>query len=235
MRSKGSTLFSVLANGRDAFFVLFDGKDTRKVCSVKQIREWLEGEFREYAAGVALFEAHGRSGVLKRLLAGACTEYTREVLARELAKLVVGIVPIASEKTPVVAFVASKPRISPPEPTPEADDVRRQRRKLFADRDYLHASLELLPTEQQRLDASLQLLAIVQRIQLSYDLEAGRVVVPEPTLGPDLATLTDAGEIRRLLANLKPLRSKLKNRPDRADKLAEVEADILTLETKLKP
>ncbi len=75
---------------------------------------------------------------------------------------------------------------------------------------------------------------MVKRIQLSYDVAAGRVVVPEPTPGPDLASVTDAGEIRRLLANLKPQRSKLKKRADRADDLAAVEADIALLEEKLK-
>jgi hypothetical protein len=52
--------------------------------------------------------------------------------------------------------------------------------------------------------------------------------------GPDLAALTDEGEVRRLLANLKPQRSKLKKRPDRAGDLAQVVAQITLLETKLK-
>jgi hypothetical protein len=214
---------------------------------------WLEGKARDYAAGVALFEAHGRSGVLKRLLASSCTDYTREVLARELAKLAdvsvndtvnvsvkapalcdghVISVPKKAEKTaPDSDFLCDGHVISPP----AGDELRRHRRQLFAERDYLHARLSLLPTEKERLEAALQLLDTAKRIQLSYDVEAGRVSAPVAAPKSDLVGLDDAGEIRRLLANLRPLRSKLKSRPDRADKLAEVEADIQLLETKLKP
>jgi hypothetical protein len=214
---------------------------------VKEVRKWLESSQRDYAAGVALFEAHGRSAVLKRLLAGGATDYTREVLARELAKLATNLATLATMSDPSpthvhVADISPKPVHETPIRVPEAEksadsteDIRRQRRDLFAQRDYLHARLSLLPTEQGRLEAALQLLDTVKRIQLSYDVAAGRAVDPEPAPGPDLASIDDAGEIRRLLANLKPLRSKLKKRPDRADKLAEVEADIALLEAKLKP
>ncbi|WP_210519910.1 hypothetical protein [Hymenobacter terricola] len=198
---------------------------------MKEIREWLESEGRDYAAGVALFAVHGRSGVLKRLVAGTCTDYTREVLERELGKLV------AEENGAKSIIGDKKPTIPAPEPEKPAladDELRRQRRALFAQRDYLHASLELLPTEAERLAAALQLLDTVKRLQLSYDVAAGRVVEALSTPGPDLAALTDAGEIRRLLANLKPQRSKLKKRSDRADDLAAVEADIALLEEKLK-
>ncbi|WP_310395712.1 hypothetical protein [Hymenobacter sp.] len=204
------------------------------------MRKWLESSQRDYAAGVALFEAHGRSSVLKRLLSGPASDYTREVLVRELTKLTApvlcdGHVISGPKKVAAVPAKAEILRDLHVTEAPNGEELRRQRRKLFADRDYLHASLELLPTEKERLAASLQLLESVKRIQLSYDVAAGRVVDPAPAPGPDLAAITDAGEVRRLLANLKPLRSKLKNRPDRADKLAEVEADIHLLEAKLKP
>jgi hypothetical protein len=206
---------------------------------VKQIQQWLAGPERDYTAGVALFEAHGRSGVLKRLLAGTCTDYTREVLERELRKLlcdghVISVPEKAPESPAKPDSLCDGHVISVPVPAPEPDELRGQRRKLFADRDYLHARLELVATDEERLAMSLELLATAERIQHSYDMAAGRVVVPEAVPTIDLAAITDAGEIRRLLANLKPLRSKLKKRPDRADRLAEVEADIALLELKLK-
>ncbi|HEX8348335.1 MAG TPA: hypothetical protein VF598_00105, partial [Hymenobacter sp.] len=54
---------------------------------ILEISTWLTSN-RDYAAGVALYVAHGSSRVIKRLVTSSCTDYTREVLERELTRLI---------------------------------------------------------------------------------------------------------------------------------------------------
>ncbi|MDB5270860.1 MAG: hypothetical protein JWP58_3900, partial [Hymenobacter sp.] len=125
-----------------------------------------------------------------------------------------------------------RPAAAPAAPAPRVA-VDPQRRDWFADRNLLHAQLGLVATDAERLEMSLRILELGDLIRQSYAQAA--LASPEPSPDHKWATLTDAGEMRRLLANLRPQRSKLKNRPDRAADLATVEADIHFLETKLKP
>ncbi|HEX8656592.1 MAG TPA: hypothetical protein VF690_03620 [Hymenobacter sp.] len=91
----------------------------------------------------------------------------------------------------------------------------------------------MLQGDEARRTAAFRILELAGLIDASYQQERAAAGAP-PAENP-LASLTDAGEIRRLLANLRPRRSKLKSRPDRAADLARIEADIHLLETKLKP
>jgi hypothetical protein len=190
---------------------------------MEDVKDWLEGEERDYAAGVALYEAHGTSAVVRKLLAYGETEFTRTKLVQALEQLVA--------TTPVAAPLA----VPVPVPVAAPVAVDPQRRDWFAERNYLHAQLDLVTTDGERLTMALRILDLADLISQSYDQQAGRAPVPLPAgqASPGLADLEEEGEIRRLLANLRPQRTKLKKRPDRADDLATVEANINLLEEKL--
>ena len=191
---------------------------------MEQIQAWLEGE-QSYAAGVALYEAHGTSSVVRKLLACGETQFTRGKLAQELAKLVV-----AAPAPRVHVVDTSAKRV---EKTAEPVQVDPQRREWFAERNYLHAQLELVATDEERRVMALRILELADLLALSYDQAAGRAPTPPGQASPELEALDDVGDILRRLLNLRAQRSKLKKRPDRANDLLQVEANIHLLESKL--
>jgi len=209
---------------------------------VKEIREWLE-KGQNYAQGVALYETHGKSRVVLKTLRYGETEFTRGKLKSELLKLAgaesVRAVPISAERVrekPIRVPIPQKVDSSAGKVDSSAEKLASpaehpERRTWYATRAYAHAQLELVGTEAERRELAATILATTKKIDASYRaVEAPADVVP----GPDLAALDDVGEVRRLLANLRPQRSKLKNRPERAGDLARVVAQINLLEIKLK-
>jgi len=191
---------------------------------VKQIREWLESG-QDYAEGLDLYESHGSSQVVLTTLRYGATEFNRQKLRKELTSIAEAVTPPVA---PVRAPRAPKPSPAVAEPAPVDEALRARRRAWFAERNYLHPQLELIATDAERLAMSLRILALGDLISQSY---AAPVGLPAPLR---LAHVTDEGEIRRLLANLRPRRSRLKKRPERADDLAQVESEINYLEQKLK-
>ena len=199
-----------------------------QVCIVEEIREWLESG-QDYAQGVALYEKHGRSAVVRSTLGFGETEFTRAKLVHVLQQLV-GAAPPAA-----VARPAAVPAVVPTAPPAPSVTIDPQRRDWFAERNHLHAQLGLVASDAERRPMALRILELADLISQSYAAEAGHnLATSRPEAGHNLATLTDEGKIRQLLANLRPQRSKLKKRPDRAADLAQVEADIALLEAKLK-
>lgn len=203
---------------------------------MKQIREWLEEEAGAYAAGLALYEAYGTSSVVLSTLRYGETAFTRQKLRAELGKLVQGapdppvpIVGTSAKRVHVVPPAApSGPLASPAADVPET--LRQQRSSWYAERHRLHATLELLATDAERRVAAERILVISELLTASYQpAAAAPVVAPRP----DLAGVSDQGEIRRLLANLRPQVSKLKKNPARALDLQQAQADIKLLESKL--
>ncbi|OUJ68825.1 hypothetical protein [Hymenobacter crusticola] len=199
-----------------------------------EISTWLASP-GDYAAGVALFEKYGTSRVVKRLLAGACTTYTREVLARELSRLL--------EEVPAALPAAAPAPAAPIASVANADPLARlkeTRRGNFARRDYLRAQLERMPTDEERRVVALEILDLADSITASYDAEAHfqqHGVLPAapaaPAPAPELASLTSLGDIHYHLKLLRTQRSKLQDRPDRAEDHAQVVANIALLESKL--
>ena len=197
------------------------------------ISNWLASG-RDYETGVALYQQHGSSGLIKRLLTSSCTSYTRDVLAKELSKLVV--------TAPTPPSRTRSPDLARPVASTLPDmlvELRQARRPLLSEREYLHARLELL-SEVERGEAALCILAIGDELQKSYEAEAHYekygtlpAAVPAATPALELATLTDRSEIRRLLALARAQRSKLKGRADRVDDYTLVVANIELLESKL--
>ena len=198
---------------------------------------------------MALYAAHGKSRVVARSLAYGETDFTRGLLQRELQKLLdqsvcdgqvisVGQKPVAiATKADSLrdAQVIAPAAVPPIVPAASSDELRRQRSTWFAERDRLHAQLELVATDEQRRVMTMRILTLAAQIAASYEEQAGRTEpVPAAAPRPDLAAISDTGEIRRLLANLRPQASKLKYNPARAGDLAQARADILLLENKLK-
>lgn len=203
---------------------------------VKEIREWLESG-QEYAQGVALYERVGKSRVILNSLRRGASDFTRQKLREELSKLVVAEVApparvrVVDTSAKRVDKTPNRVHVGPPAGQDGPAPAHPERRTWYASRAYAHAQLELVGTDAERRELATSILATSAQITASYRaVEAPADVAP----GPDLAALADEGEVRRLLANLRPQRSKLKNRPDRAGDLARVVAQITLLETKLK-
>ncbi len=196
---------------------------------VKEIREWLESG-QDYAQGVALYESHGKSRVVLTALRRGVSDFTRQKLREELGSIAKAVMPPAAPvrvpKAPKQSPVAASSAMDSPPPVDEA--LRAQRRAWFAERNYLHPQLGLVATDTERLAMGLRILALGDLISQSYAAPVGLPVSLR------LAHVTDEGEMRRLLANLRPRRSKLKKWPDRAEDLAQVESEINYLEEKLK-
>lgn len=200
---------------------------------------------QDYAQGVALYETLGKSRVVLTALRYGATAFTRQKLKVELTKLLeqekgTGLVekgtkPPARQRAvqqPATVPIQAKGTRPAPEKGPGSPELQAQRRAWFAERNHLHPQLELVATDAERLAMSLRILELADLISQSYEQEAAPVAVHLAT--PGLAELTNEGEMRRLLANLRPQRTKLKKRPNRALDLAQVELDILILEEKLK-
>jgi hypothetical protein len=223
------------------FFVLFPSKIQCQVCIVKEIREWLESG-QDYAQGVALYERFGKSRIVLNALRRGASDFTRQKLREELSKLILEeVAPPARARARVVDTSAkrvdktpARVHVGPPAaqeagPAPADEAVRAQRSSWYAERHRLHATLELLATDEERRVAGERILVISELLTASYQGAAAPVVAP----GPDLAAVSDQGEIRRLLANLRPQVSKLKKKPARALDLQQAQADIKLLESKL--
>lgn len=199
---------------------------------MKEIGEWLEKGGPSYAQGVALYAAHGKSRVVLKSLQYGETAFTRATLVRELGRLAESdanasaSAPRPAKNAPAVAVAAKTASANPHEPPP--DKVRHQRSAWYAERHRLHGQLELLASDEARRVASERILDLSDSLTVSYQ------AAPEPALPrPDLAAVADQGEIRRLLANLRPQASKLKKNPGRTLDLQQVQADIEILEKNL--
>jgi hypothetical protein len=201
---------------------------------VKEIQQWLE-KGQDYAQGVALYEIHGKSRVVLNVLRRGASDYTRQKLREELKQLLEAHPPAIATRTPKstpVRPAVAPPVASPPEPLAVnvPDPVREQRSSWYAERHRLHATLELLATDEERQVAGKRILVISELLTASYQASAAPVAAAPR---PDLSLVRDQGEIRRLLANLRPQVSKLKKNPARALDLQQAQAAIKLLERNL--
>lgn len=236
------------------FCVLFIRDSRRQLRGMKlhDITAWLASD-RDFAPGVALYNAGTPSKTYQRLFALGATEYSRSVLVRELRALVDVVpapaplvAPVAAPEPPAaVPALAAVPVATdslpqPPAaalaPSPVLHDVYQQLKAVRDERSHLHPQLTGKNVgKKARGVLAMQIVALTsQEAKLkaleAHVLEHGRLPGPVAT-----AELTDAGELRRRLANCRSLRSKLKNNPARAADLADVEVEILLIQSKLKP
>ena len=216
---------------------------------LSEITAWLASE-QPFSQGAALYAQVGTNATYQRLFALPATDFSREVLQRELKALVRPAPPMG---TPLASWYQAAPPAAPaPQPAPEPvpptpnplsqgggsaalDQVRLQLRAVRDERSQLHAQLTAKNLgKKARYDIAARILALTdQEVKLKeaqVHVQAhGRLPGPVPT-----ADITDAGVLRQRLTNLLSLRSKLKKRPDRADALASAEAEIILIRSKLK-
>jgi len=187
---------------------------------------------QDYGQGVALYERFGKSRVVLTALGRGASEFTRQKLKAELSKLLVQEKVRAVDTSP--ERVRETPKSVPIAPKVDSSpEVHELRRAWYAERNHLHPQLELVATDAERLAMGLRILELGELISQSYAEQPNKAAECPGQVSAHLAALRDAGEIRRQLANLRPQRSKLKKRPNRATDLAQVELDIKFLEQKL--
>jgi|GEM_PF-2316825 len=198
------------------------------------ITAWLASS-QDFAQGRALYAALGTNRTYQRLFGLGATAYSRGVLVRELRALV-EVVPVALAV--VTAPAPAAPVLAPPPPRVELSpllfDLRQQLRQLRDERSHLHPQLTGKGVGRTARGAlALRIVEITsQEVQVkaleAHVLQHGRLPGPVAT-----ADVTDSGELRQRLLNLRSRRSKLKTKTDQAEKLAEVEAEILLIQSKI--
>lgn len=198
---------------------------------------------QDFVQGVALYAAaRAPSKTYQRLFALGATEYSRQVLLRELRVLAAtGPAEVAAPSpTPSAAPVAA-PTPPAPEPprtgpaNPLLTDLRQQLRGVRDERSHLHPQLTAARAGQKaRYAVAARIVALTGKEMELRDLEAH--VVQHGRLPGPVATdeLRDTGELRRRLQNRLSQRSKLRKQPEQADKLATIEAEIILIRSKLK-
>jgi hypothetical protein len=206
------------------------------------ISAWLASD-RPFAQGAALYAAAGPSATYQRLFALGATDYSRQVLERELSALVqdVRAEVAAVQSTPPAAPALIMPAPVPTPPpaganSPLLADVRRQLKAARDERSTSHAQLTAPNLGRKARYGLANRIADLtdQEVQLldteKHVLAHGRLPGPVAT-----AEVVDEVELRRRLGNLRCRRSKLRQCPERADDLATVEAEINLIESKLNP
>jgi hypothetical protein len=116
------------------------------------------------------------------------------------------------------------------------DELRDARRPLYDERSGLHAQLEGLPTEADRYLVACRIMALSQELSQNWEqdkyVRAHGQLPPPPALAVDLATLAPA-ELLKHRNNLRSRVSKLKNKPARANDLAQVQTELAQVEAQL--
>ena len=220
------------------------------------IRAWLASA-QDFAQGVALYAQLGTSPALKRLFALEATPHSRGVLLRELRALGAEPPPAAAPTSgpgpPPVPTPTTTPSTPGPAAAPAAEPapavaappasaateallagLAGQLKAVRDERSHLHPQLTGKNVgKKARGEIALRIVAVTAeegqlKAQLAHVQLHGRL--PGPVAS---AEVTDAGELRQRLANRRSQRSKLRLQPDKAAKLAEVEAEILLIVTKL--
>lgn len=208
---------------------------------LSDIRAWLASD-RDYAQGAALYAALGTSKTYQRLFGLAATTYSRGVLARELEALVVEVqhAIAASEQVSPETAPLPVPAPAPEAPRPEQTSqllvsLDLQLRQVRDERSHLHPQLTGKGVGKKA--RGVMAFRIVELTAQEARLKALKAHVrhhgrlPGPVATDEVS---DAGELRRRLQNCLSQRSKLRKLPEQAAKLADIEAEIILIRSKLK-
>lgn len=116
------------------------------------------------------------------------------------------------------------------------DELRDARRPLYDERSGLHMQLEGLATEEARRLMCVRILALSRALDENWAADryvrAHGQLPPAPAPAPGLDTLSPA-ELLKRRNNLRSQASKLKNKPARANDLAQVQTDLALVEALL--
>ena len=210
------------------------------------IQAWLASA-QDFKQGVALYAALGQNPVYQRLFTLGATDYSRRVLLRELSSLVEPgrdtIAVVVHELAALVSEInkgdevvaESVPPLVPPAASQLLADVRQQLKAARDERSHVHPQLTAPNLGRKaRLVLALRIVALTSQEVKLKALEAhvqqhGRLPGPVAT-----AEVTDEAVLRQRLLNLRSRRSKLKGKPEQAEKLAAIEEEIALIQSKLK-
>jgi hypothetical protein len=193
----------------------------------------------DFKQGVALYAALGASATYQRLFSLGATDYSRQVLVRELSALVPAVEPAPMPVPPPPAVALQGPALAP-EPPPAGPapqllaNLRQQLRAARDERSHLHPQLTAKNVgKKARLAVCLRIVVLTaEEVKLKalekHVLQHGRLPGPVAT-----ADVTDETELRRRLLTLRTRRSKLKGKPEKAEKLAAIEAEIMLIQSKI--
>lgn len=203
--------------------------------NLPDIDAWLASD-RDWKQGVALYAALGTSATYQRLFGLGATDYSRQVLVRELNALVRTAAPEAVPPAPAAAPLGLALALAPSllvDVTQLLDDLAQQLKAVRDERSHLHPTLTAKGTGQKRrLAIALRIVTLTgQEVKLKavavHVRQHGRLPGPVAT-----AAVTDEAELQRRLLNLRSRRSKAKGQPE---KLAALEAEITLIQSKLMP
>jgi hypothetical protein len=218
--------------------------------NLPDVSAWLASD-RDFKQGVALYAALGTSTTYQRLFGLGATDYSCQVLVRELSALVPTV---ALEQAPVPPAPAAAPLEPAPAPEPLAaaspgleaiaaasarrhvqqqllDELAHQLKAVRDERSHIHAQLTAPNLgKKARLKHALRIVELTKqegklKALAAHVQQHGRLPGPVAT-----GDVTDEAELRRRLLNLRSRRSKLKDKPE---KLAAIEAEITLILSKI--
>lgn len=214
--------------------------------NLPDIGAWLASD-RDWKQGVALYAALGTSATYQRLFALGATDYSRQVLGRELSALVLPVKPDPTPVPPAPVAAPLGPAVAPVVPAAEpvrhrrdleaiglVSSLQHQLRAVRDERSHLHPQLTARGTgNKRRLGIALRIVELTKqeaklKAQELHVRRHGRLPGPVAT-----ADVLDETELRRRLLNLRSRRSKLKDQPEKAEKLAAIEEEITLIQSKL--
>jgi len=208
--------------------------------NLPDVSTWLASD-RDFKQGVALYAALGTSTTYQRLFGLGATDYSRQVLARELGALVdpapAEVAPVVVPAPPLAVATVPVPAAASPEAPANPQllaDLQQQLRAVRDERSHLHPQLTAPNLgKKARLKHALRIVALTgEEVKLkalvAHVQQHGRLPGPMAT-----ADVTDETELRRRLLTLRTRRSKLKNQPEKAEKLAAVEVEINLIKSKI--
>jgi vacuolar-type H+-ATPase subunit I/STV1 len=213
---------------------------------VHEIKQWLASD-QDFTAGVELYNRYGKSAVLRRMFANGSSSFVREKLLQSLQELApVEVVDPKPAAAPKPRKAAVK-KISQPEEKPVAnpadqekfEQLMQQRQSLLDERTLIHARLNQTPEGNPLLEASLRILELVPIIKKlnytrKYYLEHGCLPAEKPAKAE--VDESDMASLVQHRNNLRTKRSRLKDKPEKAEELEKLESEIerLTLLIKSK-
>lgn len=138
------------------------------------------------------------------------------------------------ESSPNATFSLQKDTSSPEKGTELLAELKEAQRPFYDERAGVHAQLEGAKDEEECRLMAVRVMHLTRQLDANWAtyhyVEAHGELPPPPAAAPGLDQLSPADLLKRR-NNLRSQVSKLKNRPDRADDLVRVEAELHQVDT----
>ncbi len=211
-------------------------------------KQWIDSD-RNYQVGVEIYSREGNNPNLKRLFARMDSEYSRSKLLTELTGISNRQNPETISAPSAEITIDDFTRHTDPTKYPVLDyekmpkeyqGLRIKKGKLYQQASYLHAQMESLQSDEQRLTQSLQILSCFKEIDVIWEKfdywhKNGSVMPSKKgvskTIDMDIASEVQLIQHRN---RLRSVISKLKTKPKRATEIPEKEKQLQETIEKLK-